>query len=110
MDVHITRAIEMVCTIHIYNVMVESEHVEFTLSTIGKKDNDKTYKVVVSKFPSCTCEDFQMQARGGKRYMACKHLYFVFIKYLELDVHQQNIIHQAALIKRELHPALQFVS
>lgn len=106
MTKRIERANEMIFTIDTCKVVVANEHVEFNLSKVGDKENEESYKVVVSTFPSCTCEDFQMRERGAKRYMACKHLYFVFIKYLDLDVHLQKFVHQAALTKRELHQAL----
>ena len=110
MEARIKRAAELICTIHGQLVVIQNEHVEFTLTTNASEQNEESYLVVVSSFPSCTCEDFQKRLREGKKYMPCKHLYFVYTKQLGLDVFHQRFVHQAALTKRELHQALKLLS
>ena len=109
-EARIKRVAKLICTIHGQRVVIQNEHVEFTLTTRASEQNEESYLVVVSTFPSCTCEDFQKRLREGKKYMPCKHLYFVYTKKLGLDVFHQEFVHQATLTKRELHQALKLLS
>ena len=109
MQIRINKAAEMVCIVYGHNVVVRNEHVEFTMSTEGCTQATGTYLVVVCSFPSCTCEDFQKRAHDGKKYMPCKHLYFIYTNQLGLDVVHQKFVHQAALTRRELHQALRLL-
>ncbi|MCO5572082.1 hypothetical protein L7F22_025833 [Adiantum nelumboides] len=109
MQDRIKRASELVCTIQRRRIVVPKEHVEYTLSTEGSIKKELHYMVIVSAFPSCTCDNFQNRDHRGKRYMPCKHLYFIYMRELGLNVDHQKFIHQATLTKRELQQALRLV-
>lgn len=60
-------------------------------------DNGNEYFVHVKVEPLCTCPDFMQREAGEKPYLACKHLYFVFIRVLGLQKNEDMIIHQPTL-------------
>ena len=103
MEARIKRAMDLVCTVHCRQIIVNKEHVDYNISTLGSQEIGETYKVTISTFPCCTCEDFKRRVDQGRKYMPCKHLYHIYIKELGMDVSKQKFVHQAALTKRELH-------
>lgn len=78
------------------NIIQESFHVVFIVMT------QETYVVHIKAEPSCTCPDFQKRERDQKPYLACKHLYFIYIKVLGLHRNKHMVIHQPTLSTEEL--------
>lgn len=71
--------------------IISGSHVIFHVRT------ENLYLVHVKAEPSCSCPDFQKRESGKKPYLACKHIYFVFVKVLGLDRNHHMMIHQPTL-------------
>ena len=93
------RIIEEVC---------RSEHIHEIFKVESKGDNAHIgiYDVHVKDEPSCTCPDFVDRESKKKPYLACKHLYFVFLRVLGLSQNENMFIHQPILSNRDLYNAL----
>ena len=57
----------------------EGAHEVFKLESYGADHQVNTYEVQVCKEPSCTCSDFSERVSRKQPYMACKHMYFIFL-------------------------------
>ena len=63
-----------------------------TLCTSGFVERKELYEVSISNYPSCSCPDFKFikaQASWKRKWMPCKHLYFVLQEHfscMEEDV------------------------
>ena len=84
---------DLVCTIHGRQVVVDKKHVDYTISTPGSQKNGETYKLTISTFPTCTCGDFQIRVDHQKKYIPCKHLYYIYVNEFRLDVNKQMVAH-----------------
>ena len=77
-------------------IVVPNRHAIFKIST------QEIYDVHVNMEPFCTCTDFQGREKASKPFLACKHLYFIYVKILGLDGKQHIIIHQSTLNDNDL--------
>ena len=75
----IESAISMEATIQGYEVMKEGKHENFMVSTLASQVRDKVYEVHIAMAPMCTCKGFAKRAAQGRPYLACKHIYFIFV-------------------------------
>ena len=98
----IESAISMKATIRGCEVMKEGKHEKILVSTSTSEVRDEVYKVHIAMAPMCTCKDFAERAAQGRPYLACKHIYFVFIQYFGLDVNHNMFIHQPKLSEVDL--------
>ena len=98
----IESAISMKATIWGCEVMKQGKHEKFLISTSSSEVRDEVYKAHIAMAPMCTCKDFAKRAAQGRPYLACKHIYFVFIRYFGLDVNHNMFIHQPKLSKLDL--------
>ena len=55
------------------------------------------YFIHIMENPWCTCPDFMGRETRGKSYLACKHIYFVYLHVLGLNKIQDMEIHQPTL-------------
>lgn len=76
--------------------VTEGQYIKFSITT------GQQYEVHVKKEPWCSCADFQIRESKNKSFLACKHLYFVYLQILGLDEHQHMCIHQPILQERDL--------
>ena len=68
--------------------------------------NQKTYKITVCDFPSCTCDDFVTMSSGAlgrrKAWVNCKHLYYVYRFYCKANAEDDKFIHASSLSFNEV--------
>lgn len=94
------------------NARVVNTHVVKTLNheifhIVSFGDNGQSeYVVEIRKNPACSCPDFQSRAVEEKSYLACKHIYFIFLTVLGLDQNCNMFVHQPQLSEAELSRAL----
>ena len=98
----IDSAISMQATIQGYEVMKEGKHEKFMVSTSASQVRNEVYEVHIAMAPMCTCKDFAERAAQGRPYLACKHIYFIFLRYFGLDVNHNMFIHQSRLSELDL--------
>ena len=55
------------------------------------------YFIHLMENPWCTCPDFMGRETRGKSYLACKHIYFVYLRVLGLNKNQDMEIHQPTM-------------
>ena len=60
-----------------------------------------TYQVTIGTEPSCSCVDFSRNL-SMKKYIPCKHMYFVYLHVKGLDVNENMFIHQPTLCLQDL--------
>lgn len=84
------KVIEEVC-------VKPNEHVTFHILT------GAYYDVHITAEPFCTCPDFQKREEKKKSFLACKHMYFVYLRVFGLDQHQHMSMHQPRLQTKDLH-------
>ena len=85
---------------------IELQHEIFKLESHRDDGEITLYDVHVKKEPSCTCPDFVEREAKGKPYLACKHLYFIFLCVLGLSQIENMFIHQPILSELDLYKAL----
>ena len=66
----------------------------FKVETHGANDHVGLYTVCICKEPKCSCPDFTERLAKRQPYLACKHLYFVFLRVLGLSQNENMFIHQ----------------
>ena len=76
----VESAISMEATIQGCEVMKEGKHEKILVSTSTSEVRDEVYKVHIAMAPMCTCKDFVERAAQGRPYLACKHIYVIFIR------------------------------
>ena len=59
----------------------------YTIHTPGSVARQQLYEVTIGDFPACTCMDFismktSALGRGKKKWILCKHLYFILQRYM----------------------------
>ena len=63
--------------------------------------NQKVYRITVSDFPACTCEDFITMSTAAlgsrKSWVNCKHLYYVFRFICKAKLEDDKYIHAPSL-------------
>ena len=92
----IAKAKELDAVVLEENVMEDDQIVKFSIFT------EEKYEVHIKKEPCCSCADFQSRESRNKSFLACKHMYFVYLRVLGLDEHQFMCIHQPTLQDRDL--------
>ena len=60
------------------------------------------YSVHIKSEPFCTCPDFQKREEKKKPFLACKHMYYVYLHVLGLHQNQHMSMHQPILQERDL--------
>ena len=98
----IDSAISMGASIRGFEVLKQGKHEKFLVSTSSSQVCDKVYEVHIAMAPMCTCRDFAERAAEGRPYLACKHIYYKFLRYFGLDVNHNMFIHQARLSEVDL--------
>ncbi|KAI5061396.1 hypothetical protein GOP47_0023901 [Adiantum capillus-veneris] len=94
---------------HVEDTVVKKIGIEevFKLKVWNSADSDpELIDVVVRKNPSCSCKEFQERVSLKKRYLACSHLYYVFLITLGQDVHVSMHIHQSKIAPNIVHDML----
>lgn len=87
-------------------VLDPAKHEIFVIKTDSSADSNIQYEVHIATNPLCTCLDFQKQHLEGKSYLACKHLYFVFLRVMGLDQNNNMFVHQPILRDVEVFQVL----
>lgn len=100
--VRIERAISMVARVTAVKARERHKLEIFQVETEG----GQSYDVQIASHPACTCPDFQKRVMGVKPYLACKHIYFIFLRVMGLDQNTNMFIHQPMLSERDLFQAL----
>lgn len=85
-------------------VREESVHEIFKIESLGNNNQRHEYKVEVKTQPSCP--DFADRDQKKKPYLACKHLYFVYLRVLGLSQNENMFVHQPLLSQQDLYNAL----
>ena len=72
----------------------------------GDYPNQKTYKITVCDFPSCTRDDFVTMRSGAlgrrKAWMNCKHLYYVYRFHCRANAKDDKFIQAPSLSFNEV--------
>ena len=92
----------MEATIKGVEVIKQGVHKKILVSTTASQVCDKVYEVHIAMSPMCTCKDFTERGGQGCPYIACKHIYYIFLQYFGLDVNHNMFIHQSRLSKIDL--------
>lgn len=71
-------------------------HVVFRVLT------ETSYDVHIKEEPSCTCPDFQKRESAQKAFLACKHMYYVYVKILGLQPNEHMAMHQSTLTPTDI--------
>ena len=98
----IDSAISMEARIRGNEVLKEGKHEKFLVSTTSSKVCNEVYEVHIAMAPMCSCRDFAERAAQGRPYLACKHIYYIFLRYFGLDINHNMFIHQARLSDLDL--------
>ena len=85
---------------------IEHRHEIFKVESRGDNGHMGIYDVHIKDEPPCTCPDFADREVKKRPYLACKHLYFVFLQVLGLSQNENMFIHQPILSNRDLYNAL----
>lgn len=72
-------------------VISPGQHVAFRVLT------ENSYEVHIKAEPSCSCPDFQKRDTMHKCFVACKHMYFVYVHILGLQPKEHMAMHQPTL-------------
>ncbi|KAJ7298743.1 hypothetical protein O6H91_Y443900 [Diphasiastrum complanatum] len=87
-------------------VMVPFEHkYVYVLEGFDSSMVENMYTIVLSKEPSCTCNDF-VRTMTTKLYVPCRHIYFVFLRMKGPYVDKNMVIHQTVIGTHELSHVL----
>lgn len=105
-EVKIKKAISLQASVVTEKVMEEGQNEIFEVESVGSTGTGTKYDVHLKSRPSCTCPDFQKRVNESKPYLACKHIYFIFLRVLGLDQNTNMFIHQPVLTESELFQAL----
>lgn len=72
-------------------------------------DKDKAYLVSISTIPQCTCEDFVGMSfkAASRKWVPCKHLYYVFRYLCKLNYETDKFIHQPTYSYNEVMQILE---
>ena len=69
-------------------------------------ESGQEYFIHLMENPWCTCPDFMGRETRGKSYLACKHIYFVYLRVLGLNKIQDMEIHQPTLSQADVSKML----
>ena len=79
----------------------------YSVGTLGSANDGHVYEVTISNFPACNCPDFTTMIGAKKRkYVPCKHLYYIFLKRMNLAPGVEDFIHQQTLSHTEIQRLL----
>ena len=72
-------------------------------------DKSKAYLVSVSTIPQCTCEDFvgMSSKAASRKWVPCKHLYYVFWYLCKMNYETDKFIHQPTYSYNEVMQILE---
>ena len=74
----------------------------YTLAS-GNSSEAVYYEVTISSFPACSCADFiSMIGAKTRKYVPGKHLYFIFLKRMNMAPDVEDCIHQQTLSESEV--------
>ena len=66
------------------------------------------YVVETSENHCCSCPDFKGRSEARKSFFACKHMYYVHMQVIGLDMHENMFMHQPCLGKKDVMFALTY--
>ena len=72
-----------------------------TICTLRSMERKELYEVMISNYPSCSCPNFKfMKARTypKRKWMPCKHLYFVLQEHCCISLVQRKMFLFIALV------------
>lgn len=98
----IESVISMEAIIKGFEVIKQGHHEKFILLTTFFQVCDEVYEIHITMSPMCTYKDFEERAAQGRSYIACKHIYYIFLRYFGLDVNHNMFIHQSRLTEIDL--------
>ena len=102
----IQKALNLKAKVKTFSLVEEKIHEIFAIETYGEDTHIGLYDVHIKVEPSCTCPDFRIRESKGKAYLACKHLYWVFLKVLGCSQNEHMFIHQPIMSRIDVHNAL----
>lgn len=101
----IQRSLDMMGFIKTVKVVRDLAHEVFVLVSL-ENDPPQEYEVHISNSPACSCPDFQKRHVQKRSFVACKHMYFVYLRVLGLDQNHSMFIHQPQLSPLQVRQAL----
>ena len=75
----IDSAISMEARINGHEVVRQGQHEKFLVSASSSQVHDEAYEVHIATSPMCTSKDFVGRVAQGRPYLACKHIYCIFL-------------------------------
>ena len=94
----ISKAQSMLAAVINESEMEPAPHSIFHLAC----ESGEEYFIHIMENPWCTCPDFMGRETRGKSYLACKHIYFVYLRVLGLNKTQDMEIHQPTLSQADV--------
>ena len=75
-------------------VLEPHKHEVFKIETENSILRGEIYNVDIVKKPTCSCRDFMDQVIEGKPFLACKHMYYMYLYVFGLNANVNIYIHQ----------------
>ena len=85
-----------------HNVLKPLKHEVFKIETENSILRGEIYNVDIAKKPACSCRDFMDRVTEGKPFLACKHMYYVYLRVFGMDANVNMYIHQPLLTDANL--------
>jgi len=75
---------------------------QISVITHEKNGLDRIYWIQIYVFPCCSCADFVNRHNRGRPYLACKHIFWVYMTVYRLDLQSSALIMQGMLTVGEV--------
>lgn len=82
-----------------HSVLKSLKHEVIKIETENSILRGEIYNVDIAKKLACSCHDFMDRVTEGKPFLACKHMYYVYICGFGMDANVNMYINQP-LLKR----------
>lgn len=97
----ITAALDMHAEVVGSHIHIEGVKETFSINPLTNGSQETPLiEVTVQKNPMCSCVEFRDRVAKKRPYLACKHIYFVFLMILGQDVNNNMHIHQVCIPER----------
>ena len=101
-ETRISKAQSMLATVINESEIDPAPHFIFHLAC----ESGQEYFIHLMENPWCTCADFMGRETRGKSYLACKHIFFVYLRVLGLNKIQDMEIQQPTLSQADVSKML----
>ena len=83
------------------HIHIEGVKETFSINPLTNGSQDTPLiEVTIQKNPTCSCVEFRDRVAKKRPYLACKHIYFVFLMILGQDVNNNMRVHQVSIFER----------